>query len=68
MYDFSNAPLSVMLQATFLRMGAAGDHSRLEEELEALNEDDLDRRCRRNGICTKNGRSAMVRRANDVES
>lgn len=53
-------------QATFLRAAPgtalAHDHSQLEAEYDELADEDLERKCRRNGISVKGGRTSIIPR------
>mmetsp|Transcript_3799 Transcript_3799/g.6509 ORF Transcript_3799/g.6509 Transcript_3799/m.6509 type:complete len:840 (+) Transcript_3799:199-2718(+) len=53
----------VGLQATFLHAADSGrENSELRQDLEDLPDEDIERKCRRNGLSTKNGRGAMISR------
>eukprot|EP00240_Pyramimonas_obovata_P002804 CAMPEP_0118921002 /NCGR_PEP_ID=MMETSP1169-20130426/411_1 /TAXON_ID=36882 /ORGANISM="Pyramimonas obovata, Strain CCMP722" /LENGTH=760 /DNA_ID=CAMNT_0006861649 /DNA_START=161 /DNA_END=2439 /DNA_ORIENTATION=+ len=54
----------VGLQATFVRLGgdSARDRGELLQDLEDLPDEDIDRKCRRNGLSTRDGRAAMIAR------
>jgi hypothetical protein len=51
----------VCLQATFLRGSSSGAvNEQLESELEKLDEEELETKCRRSGVSRKGGRQAQV--------
>eukprot|EP00873_Tetraselmis_striata_P014120 jgi/Tetstr1/434384/TSEL_023485.t1 len=71
-YIFSDDYLNG-LQATFLYVGSTAAESApknedLEEELLATSDESLDRRCRRGGLSTAGGRSALIARLLALDS